>query len=196
MLLFVCDPELDDGQDPPERLGAGCLDEAPQAFVDACAVVAHIGGARARKQTPMGACVARTFCVVVRVVEQRVPWIDGRDPRGLEDEGLEEPGRVRPVPLGRARVGHRLELLVLGREARRESLGAPPRLRVKTENACPLVLRIATGHRPSPIGKEGASPVPHSLRRSASALGSELGDCGRGRHRLAFGVQDRHRCLL
>ena len=36
--------------------------------------------------------------------------------RRLEEEGLEEPRRVRPVPFGRADVGHGLHRLVLGRQ--------------------------------------------------------------------------------
>ena len=32
----------------------------------------------------------------------------------FEDEGFEEPGGMRQMPFGRARVGHRLDALILG----------------------------------------------------------------------------------
>ena len=40
-----------------------------------------------------------------------------------QDEGLEEPGHMRAMPLGRARVGHRLDDLILGRQKSRAALG-------------------------------------------------------------------------
>src|SRR5215210_5660266 len=45
---------------------------------------------------------------------------------GTEQELLEEPGGVGAVPLGRARVRHGLDDLVLRRERRRAALGLVP----------------------------------------------------------------------
>src|SRR5438093_1388606 len=44
---------------------------------------------------------------------------------GLQNEGLEEPARVREVPLDRARVGHGLQRAVLRREWASQPLGRP-----------------------------------------------------------------------
>ena len=40
-----------------------------------------------------------------------------------EHEGLEEPARVREMPLDRARVGHRLDRAILGRQRCGERFG-------------------------------------------------------------------------
>jgi hypothetical protein len=70
------------------------------------------------QQAALRARMARADAVVVRIEEIAV----GRVERGkvllvrFEHEGLEEPGRVREMPFGGARVGHRLCAAVLGRE--------------------------------------------------------------------------------
>src|SRR5688572_2515167 len=45
---------------------------------------------------------------------------------GLQDERLEKPGGVREVPFDRARVGHRLQRAIFGRQRLREALGLRP----------------------------------------------------------------------
>jgi hypothetical protein len=60
---------------------------------------------------------------VIRVEQHAERRIERHEALALgEDERLEEPGRVGEVPLDRARVGHRLERAVLGRERRGERL--------------------------------------------------------------------------
>src|SRR5262249_26963106 len=66
------------------------------------------------------AWLPRADRLVIRVEEVGVPLVHrtvARDEAG-EHEGLEEPGRVGEVPLGRAGVGHRLDELVLGGKGR------------------------------------------------------------------------------
>src|SRR3546814_6906177 len=53
----------------------------------------------------------------------------------LQQEGLEEPGRMRAMPLRRTRVRHRLNRLVLGRQWRREAL-ARKSTRLNTIHKC------------------------------------------------------------
>src|ERR1019366_5075302 len=53
--------------------------------------------------------------------------------RRLQHDGLEEPARVGEVPLGRARFGHRLQILVLGRKRRRQTFRQSPYERVARE---------------------------------------------------------------
>ena len=69
-------------------------------------------------------CGARMLVAdgVVVGVEQHRTRVEGRVAGSVrrEHERLEEPRRVREVPLGRARVGHRLHDAVLGRQRRRE----------------------------------------------------------------------------
>jgi len=57
-----------------------------------------------------------------------------------QEKLLEEPGRMRPVPLGRARIGHRLHHLILGAQRR----GAALRFRAhRAERIAPGDPRIA-----------------------------------------------------
>jgi hypothetical protein len=60
--------------------------------------------------------------LVVAVEENAEGGVEGNETglEALEQERLEEPGDVGEVPLGRARVGHRLHLAVLGRQGARK----------------------------------------------------------------------------
>ena len=90
-----------------------------------------------------------------------------------QHEGLEEPRRVRQVPLGRAGVGHRLDRLVLRRQRRSQLLGAacgqPGSARRRSEPCAGTarVIRLDTtpphrSQRPATIAGCNA-PVAHSL---------------------------------
>jgi hypothetical protein len=71
--------------------------------------------------------VARSDRLVIRikeVAEGRVDPVIGVEPG--QNEGFEEPGRVRQVPLCRADVVHRLDGLILGRKVGRQRLGLAP----------------------------------------------------------------------
>ena len=101
------------------------LEEALHRRVDVPAVRQHGREVGTRQQAALGAGMPVADAVVVRVeqhAERRVErTVPGRVRR--EHERLEEPGHVRKVPLGRARVGHRLQRTVFRRQRRREELG-------------------------------------------------------------------------
>ena len=122
VLLLVVEAELDERG---RRRGVARVDELVHRVVDVRAVLRDLVDARPREQTALRARVPRTDRFVVRVEEVRVRGVERRvagEP-GREDERLEEPGGVGPVPLRRAHVGHRLHDLVFGGERRGERLG-------------------------------------------------------------------------
>ncbi len=124
VLLFVVQPE---GHQSSEvgTVGDDGVDEADHGVVDAGPVVADLAAVGAGDQAPVGAGVTGADGFVVAVEQVPVVVVDAavagqvRD----EEEGLEEPGGVGSVPLGRAGVGHRLDGLVLGSEGPGEALG-------------------------------------------------------------------------
>ena len=92
------------------------------ACVDVAAIRVDLVERRARELPAARPVGPRPDPFVVRVEEE----LEGRVERPvaggvrLQHERLEEPGRVGEVPLGRARVRHRLHQLILGRERRRQ----------------------------------------------------------------------------
>ena len=125
VLLLVLDAQLHQGQDgrpgvPVQQLGHRRVDVAP--------VVGDLHDAGTGDQAPVGPGVPGTDGLVVGVEEEpevRVEELVAGE-RGLEQEGLEEPGGVGPVPLGGAHVGHGLDRLVLGGQGAGQLLGQPP----------------------------------------------------------------------
>jgi hypothetical protein len=120
VLLLVVQAQRD------QRLHLGIaragLEQGQHRVVDVGSVALHVDERRPRDQASAGARMLLSHTLVVAVEENP----EGRIERlvggrvALEQEGLEEPGDVGEVPLGRARVGHRLHLAVLGRERRRK----------------------------------------------------------------------------
>ena len=118
VLLLVVEAELDRGHHLVEGAGVQADDEVAHPVVDVAAVDPDVVGARTADEAAVGACVSRPDRLVVAVEQEPVLLLVGRE-AGLvvgEDEGLEEPGDVRPMPLGGGDVGHRLDGLVLRRE--------------------------------------------------------------------------------
>ena len=115
-----CRPSVD------QRLDLGIAgarrEQRLHALVDVGAVALHVGQRRPRDEAALRARVLRADALVVAVEEDAKGRIERHEAglEALEQEGLEEPRDVREVPLGRARVGHRLDLAVLGRERRGE----------------------------------------------------------------------------
>ena len=138
MLLLVVQPEHD-RRDRSGRDGA-VTPGRHQAFhrgIDAAAVVLDLGERRARELSAARALHPRAHPFVVRVEEEPVTRVDRpvAGGEGSQHEGLEEPGRVREVPLGGAGVGHRLHQLVLAGERRRQGHRAGADGRVVVEEA-------------------------------------------------------------
>ena len=116
VLLLVLQAEFEQRR---QFLVVGVLgQQARDAAVDVGAVGAHFGHRRARQQPALGARMAVADAVVVGVEqdpERRMERLELRF-QPFEDEGLEEPGGVRQVPLDRAGVGHRLGAAVFVRQ--------------------------------------------------------------------------------
>jgi hypothetical protein len=70
-----------------------------------------------------------------------------------QQELLEEPGRVRPVPFGGAGVGHRLHDLILGAERRRARLGLGAH---RAKGLVPSAPRIVRSRREPVLANQGA----------------------------------------
>ncbi len=103
--------------------------------IDMAAVGHHLVDARAGDQAAPRAGVPRPGLHVIGVEEEGEPVIR-RTVAGrmlAQDELLEEPGRVREMPLGRAGVLHRLHDHVLGPESGNEVARAGPRFDEKIQ---------------------------------------------------------------
>ena len=100
------------------RSVVAAVDQLVHRAVDVRAVARDLLDRRPREQAALRTGMTRTDRLVVRVEEVPEVGIEGAYPASvrLEEERLEEPGRVTAVPLGRAHVGHRLNDLVLGTE--------------------------------------------------------------------------------
>src|SRR4051794_27913788 len=95
-----------------------------KVLVDVGAVAADLCDAGAGDQPPLGSRMpwADGFVVRIEQVAERLV-VEVVSTGWSENELLEEPRRMGPVPLRRARVGHRLRSLILGGESRRQDLG-------------------------------------------------------------------------
>ena len=122
MLLLVMQAERDELDEP--RL-CGIPEHRLHRGVHRGAVARDVVDARSGEEPAFGAWMPGADRLVVRVEDVLVRIVECGIPRGVltEDERLEEPGDVSPVPLGRAHVGHRLHRLVL--RARVPTRGAP-----------------------------------------------------------------------
>ena len=176
MLLLVIDADLDEARDLGRRADAAGQ-QPRQRLVDMRAIGQHLLGRGARQHATLGARLPGPLALVIgveAVVERGVESPVVRQMLG-EDEGLEEPGDVGQVPLGRAGVVHGLDGHVLGRQRRGELQGKAPRL----EQA--LLLRaMQLG-----VGLHRRYPATHVLRFLHSArAGSDcpIGTTGEPRH--------------
>ena len=79
---------------------------------------------RPRDEPALGPRVAWPGRHIVRVEEIGEPLIEDAiaDKMRQQEKLLEEPGGMRPVPLGRARIRHRLHHLILGAQGRGAAL--------------------------------------------------------------------------
>ena len=114
VLLLMVQAEFD-GREQGRR---GPVDDIEHAGIHGVTVVVHLVQRGTCDQAAPWPRVLPPDAVVIAVVE----FTEGRVMRTkagfgrFEHEGLEEPGDVREVPFGGARIGHRLHTSVFGRE--------------------------------------------------------------------------------
>ena len=131
MLLFVVQPQFD----PRPHGFVATPKQRHHRRVHVLAVGVHLLDGRPRQRPAPGAWERLADAVVVGVEE----FLEALDERPvplyvrLEQEGLEEPGGVREVPLGRARVVHRLDAIVVHGERTAQHLRLPPHGRVSRD---------------------------------------------------------------
>ena len=116
MLLLVLQADLDDRRQIVEIFRV--CDQLRDRRIDMGAIVGDFGHRRPRDQAALRTRLPGTGGDIIRIVEKGEALIE--DAIGLEmrpqQELLEEPCHMRAMPFGRARVGHRLDDLVLGRQ--------------------------------------------------------------------------------
>ena len=116
VLLLVVEPQLDQC---PHVVGQIAVQEPFHGLVHRFPVAPDLRHGRARQVASPCPAVALSGLHVVRVEEERVGRVVELVPRqvGHEEKRLEEPRRVREMPLGGTHVGHRLHDLIFRRES-------------------------------------------------------------------------------
>ena len=128
VLLLVVQAQLQQLADLRPVVVRRILDQLVHGAVDMAAVGVDLAYRRPRQQPAFGTWVALADGLVIRVeevVETRVEFAVAGVER-FEQKGLEEPGSVGQMPLGRADVGHRLHDVVLDLERTADLLGDRP----------------------------------------------------------------------
>ena len=125
MLLLVIEADFDQRRERPQRVLAGLVEEFHHGGVDMPAVGGDLVGARTGQMAALVAGVARAGADIVGIEQIGVIGVKRLVARAVlaEQELLEEPGGMGAVPFRRARVRHRLDQLVLGRQRRGAALG-------------------------------------------------------------------------
>ena len=125
VLLLVVYPELDERT---HRLVRRRMEEPVHGLVHVGPVAPDVGGPGTGQKTSLGSRMSGADRFVVGVEEEPVGRVERAvaDLMGAEQERLEEPTGVGPVPFGRADVGHRLDRLILWREGCGQLLGERP----------------------------------------------------------------------
>jgi hypothetical protein len=125
MLLLVVEADLQDAQ---HLRKLGLVHRRYQSLdggVDMGAKIGNLGAVRPREEPALRSRVARAGGDVIGIEQIGELRVERPVAGKLRDqqELLEEPGGMRPVPLGGARIGHRLHHLVFGTKRRRTPLG-------------------------------------------------------------------------
>src|SRR3954447_23125995 len=122
VLLLVIDADLNEPCHLPGGIDAAC-EERVQALIDMRAVGENLGIGGPRQERAFRPRLPLALAFVIRIeaeIEFRVENPVARQMM-LQDESLEEPGDVRQMPLGRARVLHGLDDLIFRRERSRKT---------------------------------------------------------------------------
>jgi hypothetical protein len=133
--LFVVEAELEQRRHPRPHGFIGAGDQICHRGIDVGAIGMHLVEAGARDQPPLRARVPCAHRLVVRIEEKAEALVEAHVAASmrLEQESLEKPSRVREMPFGWARVGHRLDDLVLGAQRRRQVNAGPANRRIAVQ---------------------------------------------------------------
>ena len=174
MLLLMMESQGDQLRKP--RL-TGISEQGLHCAVDVGPIARDLLDARTREEAALGPRMARTHGLVVRVEDEGVRIVERAVAVGVlpEDERLEEPRHVRPMPLRRTHVGHRLDGLILAAQDRRQPLGGGTNPGVGLQQ---VGRRFSTGclHRlrPFAILAERLHTLAVRLRITLPRCGSDL----------------------
>ena len=124
VLLFMVEPENDEIVYGVIVCGNG-VDQGEHRFIDVTPICTYVFGGRARDQPAFVTSVPGAFALVVGVEEELEFGVERlvAVKEFQQEERLEEPRDVGPMPFRRADVFHRLDLLVFWGERRCEVLG-------------------------------------------------------------------------
>ena len=125
MLLLVIETDLEDAQHLGELRSAGLVDEPHDRSIDMRAIGRDLAVGRPRHQSALRARMPRPGRDIVGVEQIGELLVEDAVARQMrqQQELLEEPGRMRPMPFGRTGVRHRLDDLILVGKRRRAPLG-------------------------------------------------------------------------
>ena len=150
VLLLVMQPDLQDAQHLGKLRPLDARQQQPlDSRIDVGAKRRHAFAVRPREEAAPWPRVARASRHIVRIEEIGELRIEDAVAGKMrhEEELLEEPGRVRPVPLGRARIRHRLHHLVLGAQRSGAALGLRPHGAEDVEPEETRIVRRGVGER-------------------------------------------------
>src|SRR5262244_373650 len=124
MLLLVMEADLEDAHHLGQLRIVDAGEQALYSRVDMGAKRGDALAVRLRDEPALGPRMARPSRHIVRVEEIGEALIEDAIAGEMrqQEKLLEEPGRMRAVPLGRAGIGHRLHHLILGAQGRGAAL--------------------------------------------------------------------------
>ena len=179
MLLLVLQPDLDDRPELVEILRG--RDQFRHRVIDMRAIGRDLRNTRPRDQAALRPRLPRTGGDIIRIVEKGEALVENAIGLGMrpQQELFEEPGHMRAMPFGRARVGHRLNDLVLGRQQRRAAFGLGAH---RAKGLEPVVARVSVRTVPPAAGgcpnSATASPATAECAVSAGRTRVEAAECG------------------
>ena len=149
VLLLVVQPDLQDTHHLGELRLFGARQQPLDSRIDVGAKRRDALAVRPREEAAPWPRVARASRDIVRIEKVGELRVEDAIAGKMRDEKelLEEPGRVRPVPLGRARIRHRLHYLVLSAQRSGAALGLRPHSAEGVEPEQTRIVRRGVGER-------------------------------------------------
>ena len=118
MLLFVIEADLQPLLQGRPDVVAGTLQQRQHVFVHIRPVTDDVVDARTRQKSPLLAGMEFSDPLIIGIEQIAEPGMEFRIARlvGLQQEGLEEPARMRQMPFGRTGLGRDLDHIILARQ--------------------------------------------------------------------------------